>query len=75
MSPFVKSKEILNVLGLANVYKVRPSTFFDIEDDYTAYCFDEVCAYIVDRIEKGEEPQFKNIKQYKSFRELYAQYE
>lgn len=72
-NPFVKSKEILNVLGLANVYKVRPSTLFDIKDIYTAYCFDEACAYIVGQIEKGEEPQFR--KQYKSFRELYAQYE
>ena len=63
------------MLGLANVYKVRPSTFFGIEDAYTEYCFDEACAYIVGRMEKGEEPQFKNTKQYKSFRELYAQYE
>lgn len=55
------------------MYKVRPSTLFDIEDTYTAYCFDEACAYIVGQIEKGEEPQFR--KEYKSFRELYAQYE
>lgn len=62
----------MNVLGLANVYKVRPSTLFDIGDPYTAYCFDEACAYITGQLEKGEEPQFK--KKYKSFKDIYAQY-
>jgi hypothetical protein len=60
------------VLGLANVYKVRPSTLLDITDSYTAYCFDEACAYITGQLEKGEEPQFK--KKYKSFKDVYAQY-
>lgn len=73
LSPFVKSKNILNVLGLAKIYKVRPSTFLDLVDPYTAYCFDEACAYIVDQLEKGNEPIFKNA--YKSFKDLYAQYE
>lgn len=63
----------MSVLGLANVYKVRPSTLFDIPDAYTAYCFDEACAYIVRKIEEGEEPQFK--RKYESFKDLYAQYE
>lgn len=63
---------ILNVLGLANVYKVRPSTLLDIVDPYTAYCFDEACAYIIGKLEKGEEPNFR--KKYTSFREIYAQY-
>ena len=60
------------MLGLANVYKVRPSTLLDIMDPYTAYCFDEACAYITGQLEKGEEPQFK--RKYKSFKEMYAQY-
>jgi len=62
----------LNVLGLANIYKVRPSTLLDITDPYTAYCLDEACAYIIGQLEKGEEPQFK--KKYKSFKDIYAQY-
>jgi ATP sulfurylase len=62
----------LNVLGLANVYKVRPSTLLDIVDPYTAYCFDEACAYITGKLEQGEEPRFK--KKYKSFKDIYAQY-
>lgn len=54
------------------MYKVRPSTLLDITDSYTAYCFDEACAYITGQLEKGEEPQFK--KKYKSFKDIYAQY-
>lgn len=27
-------------------------------DEYTAFCFDEVCAYILSLIEQGEEPIF-----------------
>ncbi len=45
----------------------------DIDDAYTAYCFDEACNYIITRIEEGEEPIFK--RRVKSFKELYEQYE
>lgn len=62
----------MNVLGLANVYKVRPSTLFDIIDPYTAYCFDEACSYIISQLEQGKEPQFT--KKYKSFKDIYANY-
>lgn len=60
------------MLGLANVYKCRPSTLFGITDVYTAYCFDEACAFIVTKIENGEEPQF--VVKYNSFKDLYKQY-
>ena len=62
----------MNVLGLANVYKVRPSTLLDLVDPYTAYCFDEACGYITKQIEDGKEPQFK--LKFKSFREMYEHY-
>lgn len=62
----------MNVLGLANVYKVRPSTLLDLVDPYTAYCFDEACAYIIKQMEDGKEPQFK--LKFKSFREMYEHY-
>lgn len=72
MSPFVSSKNILNVLGLANVYKCLPSSLFGIDDVYTAYCFDEACAFITKMLEEGEEPRFK--VKYKSFSDLYKNY-
>ena len=71
-NPFVKSKNILNVLGLANVYHCRPSFLLDIADAYTAYCFDEACAYIIKQMEDGEEPIFK--VEFKSFQDMYKYY-
>ena len=67
----------MNVLGLANLYKSRPSTLFSIMDPYTAYCFDEACAYITLKIEKGEKPDFRKAnakKHYSSFTDFYSQY-
>lgn len=60
------------MLGLANVYKTRPSILLNITDPYTAYCLDEACAYITGQLEKGNEPQFR--KKYKSFKDIYSQY-
>lgn len=57
---------------MANVYKVLPSTLIYIEDEYTAYCFNEACAYIIGKLESGEEPTFS--KKYRSFKDLYKQY-
>lgn len=61
------------MLGSANIYKVRPSSLLDIADPYTAFCFDEACAFIITQLEQGNEPRFK--KEYKSFKDIYAQYE
>lgn len=60
------------MLGLATKYKCRPSTLFDIADPYTAYCFDEACAFIIQKIEDGEEPHFK--QKFTSFTEMYKHY-
>lgn len=54
-------------------YACRPSTLFDITDPYTAYCFDEACAYILSEIEEGNEPDFR--LKFSSFKEMYAYYE
>lgn len=62
----------MSVLGLANVYKCRPSTLLDLADPYTAFCFDEACACITRKMEDGDEPQFR--KKVSSFAELYKQY-
>lgn len=59
------------MLGLAKRYKVRPSTFFQL-DEYTAYCFDEACAYIMQKLEDGEQMNIK--KKYTSFKDLYKNY-
>lgn len=63
----------MGVLSLCNVWKRSPSNIMDISDPYTAYCFDEACAYIMKMIESGEEPQFRS--KYSSFKDLYSKYE
>lgn len=44
----------------------------NLQDEYTSYCFDEACAYIIVKMENDEEPQFT--KAYKSFADLYSKY-
>lgn len=61
---------MLSILSMAKRYQKRPSEFFDLDgDEYTAYCLDEACTYIMIQIEDGKEPRFK-VKA-KSFREFY----
>jgi len=54
-------------------YNKTPSELMSIEDEYTAYCFNEACAVILGNLEAGEEIHFE--KRYASFSELYSQYE
>jgi len=44
-----------------------------IEDEYTAFCFDETCDEIMYRLRNDEKPLFK--KQYKSFHDFYKQFD
>lgn len=53
-------------------YKKLPSEILHIKDEYIAYCLDECCAYIMGRLDSGEEIKIK--KHYSSFTEMYADY-
>lgn len=66
------SEQIFTVLSIANLYNCRPSDVMGVDDQYTAYCFDSACAYIVTKLEAGEEPQFTH--HYSSFEEMYSKY-
>lgn len=57
---------------MSNVYKRLPSSLLGINDKYTAFCFDEACAYIISEIEDGKQPKFKT--HYKSFSDMYSNY-
>lgn len=64
---------------MSKKFKVRPSEILEIEDAYTAYCFDEACVYILSKVENGEKPNFKKFdengevkaKNYKSASDMY----
>jgi hypothetical protein len=55
----VQSREILNTIATARTFKVRPSELLAIDEEYTAYCFDEACAYIIAQMEDKKTPHFK----------------
>jgi len=38
---------------------IRPSELMDIDDAYTAFCFDEACAFIISQLKDGKEPVIK----------------
>lgn len=61
----------------------RPSEIMEIYDPYTAFCFDEACAYIVRQLEDGQEPIIKREKtndvakpqNYKRASELFSKFD
>lgn len=60
-------------------YKRLPSEIMHIADEYTAFCFDEACAYILMKLEKGDTPYWQNSddemkqmkQEYHSFTDFY----
>lgn len=69
----MNSERVLNVVGMAVRLSCLPSALLSDEmDEYTAYCFNEACAYIISKLQSGEEPVFR--VKYKSFADLYSQY-
>lgn len=81
------SSDIESVILQSKLYNCLPSRIIGInefEDSYTAFCFNEACAYIRVKIEEGKKPRYKDkekrqnkvvVKNYKSFKEFYKQYE
>lgn len=64
---------------MSKLYKTRPSELMGIVDVYTAFCFDEACAYITSKIKQGEEPDFNAVKSkslekphYSSLKDMYS---
>ena len=69
----MESKAIVPLLAMVKRYNKLPSELMSIEDEYTAYCFNEACTFILGELEAGKEIQFK--QKYSSFSQLYAQYD
>ena len=44
------------------MFRTRPSQMLNLEDEYTAYCFDEACAYIYSQIKDGKKGIFEEDK-------------
>lgn len=63
----------MNLLGMVQRYQRTPSELLAIEDEYTSYCLDEACAYIMSRLDAGEEMAFTT--RYSSFSEMYSKFD
>lgn len=74
MTPFVSSGEVLRIISIQQVLKsgVLPSEIMGIDDEYTAFCFNEACSYIVSRLQDGDEPIFKEISSSEISNKVYS---
>lgn len=59
----------MGLVSMAKLYRCRPSELMATTDEYTAFCLDEACAYILAQVEQDKKPMFK--REYKSFSDLY----
>lgn len=63
---------------MSKMYHCPPSVIMHIDDEYTAFCFDEACCLIMTKLSEGETPQYLSYqdekKEYKNFKDFYAQY-
>lgn len=64
MNSFVTSPRILTIIDMSKRYGQRPSSIVCSQDDpldeYTAFCFDEACTFILSKIEQDETPEFQD---------------
>ncbi len=57
---------------MSKTYRERPSKILGVNDTYTAFCLDEACAYIINKLENKEQPKF--IVNYSKPSDLYEKY-
>lgn len=65
---------------MSKLYNCLPSVLMNIEDSYTAFCFNEACALIRLKIDSGETPVYQEMNKtkqnnYSNFEDFYKQYE
>ena len=63
---------------MAEQFRCLPSEIMDIDDPYTAFCFNEACSYILLRLRKGDTPYYRIEEQeeeqtahYTNFKDFY----
>lgn len=52
----------MRIINQALKFNRLPSEILRIDDEYTAFCFDEACLYIINQIENKKKPHFKDEK-------------
>lgn len=46
----------MRVINQAQKFNKLPSEIIRLEDEYTAFCFDEACMYIINQLESEKKP-------------------
>lgn len=65
------------MIAMSKYYRCLPSVLMNIEDEYTAFCFNEACCVIAMRLQEGDKPHYidpvktKEVKHYNSFKDMY----
>ncbi|WP_250673540.1 hypothetical protein LZ906_007860 [Paraclostridium ghonii] len=54
------SKNIIRIINQSIKYNKLPSEILRIDDEYTAFCFDEACMYISNELENGNKARWKD---------------
>ena len=52
----------MRIINQALKFNRLPSEIARIDDEYTSFCFDEACLYIVNQIEDKKKPHFRDEK-------------
>lgn len=50
----MQSSDVVRLIVIANRYNKLPSEILNIQDEYTAFCLNEACAYIQYQLEKED---------------------
>ena len=63
---------------MSKLYNCLPSYIIGIEDNYTAFCFNEACAEIILRLQNEEKPiyreQEEEQEEYSNFTDFYKNF-
>ena len=52
------SRKVIPILNQSRRFKKLPSEILRIKDEYTSYCFDEACEYILSQLDEEKKPTF-----------------
>lgn len=64
---------------MSKLYNCLPSDIMGIDDNYTAFCFNEACAEIMLRLQNEEKPIYREQREeeqegYSNFTEFYKKF-
>lgn len=63
---------------MSKLYNCLPSDIIGVEDNYTAFCFNEACAEIILRLQNEEKPIYREQKEeqeeYSNFTDFYKNF-